>query len=156
MASARREMKAEEAQAARERRQSQRDIETYEGMAEHGIDPTNEAEAAVQLAIAEKGHEAYGKAFELDPTVKNYKMYEATARDIKDLKNTKSKLGKQQQAASFAQDALAAEQARIHNSRMLDLSNLDERTVGRVERSYKKAQHDTYYLNKNNPKEGSK
>lgn len=156
MASARREAKAEEVQAAREKKESKKDIEAYEHMAEYGVEPTNEAEAAVQVAIAEKGHAAYGRAFELDPTVRNYKMYKATAGDIEYYKNAQSKLGKQQQAASSAQDALAAEQARIHNSRMLDLSNLDERTIGRVERSYKKAEHDSYYLRKNNPKEGSK
>ena len=67
-----------------------------------------------------------------------------------------TRLQKQQQAASAAQDAGAAEAERLAASNMLDLSKLDARTVDRVNRAYKKAEHDSYYLNKNNPIGGNK
>ena len=114
-----------------------------------------------------------GRLASLRPSAKNVETYstaktnarEAQERQddpssalytLKDGGISMSRLQKQQQAASSAQDAGAAEAERLAASNMLDLSKLDERTVGRVNRAYKKAEHDSYYLNKNNPIGGKK
>lgn len=153
MAATHREKVAEAQRAEAAQRQADKDVETYEKMADYGIEPENEAEAAVQLQIAEKGAAAHQKQFELNPTTQNYRMYQASLRDISDLSGQLSKFQKQQQTKDAAMDAGKAEAARIAESRnltnMLDLSKLDERTLGRVNRAYKKAEHDTYYLQKN-------
>ena len=137
---------------AKIQKQADKDVETYEQMADYGIDPTNEAEAAVQLQIAEKGASAYQKQFELNPNTHNYNRYQASLGDVGDLQSQLSKFQKQQQMKESAADAGMAEATRIAESRdltnMLDLSKLDERTLGRVNRAYKRAERDTKYLRK--------
>lgn len=115
----------------------------------------------------------HGRMASLKPSAANVEAYstaKTSAREAQErqadpssalytLKNggiSMSRLQKQQQAASSAQDAGAAEAERLAASNMLDLSKLDERTIERVNRAYKKAQHDSYYLNKNNPIGGNK
>ena len=114
-----------------------------------------------------------GRMASLKPSAKNVEAYSVAksnaraAQERQDdpssalytLKNggiSMTRLQKQQQAASAAQDAGAAEAERLAASNMLDLSKLDARTVDRVNRAYKKAEHDSYYLNKNNPIGGNK
>lgn len=128
--------------------QADKDVETYEQMADYGIDPTNEAEAAVQLQIAEKGASAYQKQFELNPNTRNYKKYQASLEDVGDLQGQLSKFQKQQQTKQIAADAGMAEAQRLADSNMLDLSKLDARTLDRVNRAYKRAERDTKYLTK--------
>lgn len=132
--------------------QADKDVETYERMADYGMEPTNEAEAAVQLKIAEKGASAHQKQFELNPTTQNYRMYQASLGDVNELQGQLSKFQKQQQMKGAATDAGAAEAQRLAESRnltnMLDLSKLDERTIDRVNRAYKRAERDTKYLTK--------
>ena len=153
MAAAHREAVAEAQKAEEIQRQADKDVETYERMAEHGVEPEDEAEAAVQLQIAEKGASAYQKQFELNPNTHNYGRYQASLRDVGELQGRLSKFQKQQQMKDSAADAGMAETQRLAESRnltnMLDLSKLDERTIDRVNRAYKKAEHDTYYLQKN-------
>lgn len=129
-------------------KQADKDVETYERMADYGIDPTNEAEAAVQLQIAEKGASAYQKQFELNPNTHNYKRYQASLGDVGDLQGQLSKFQKQQQMKTTAADAGMAEAQRLADSNMLDLSKLDTRTLDRVNRAYKRAERDTKYLTK--------
>lgn len=153
MAATHREKVAEAQRAEAAQRQADKDVETYERMADYGIEPANEAEAAVQSMIAEKGAAAYEKQFELNPTTKTYKQY-TQALDAKGYyQREQSRLSKSQETKNAAMDAGKAEAERIAESRnltnMLDLSKLDERTLGRVNRAYKKAEHDTYYLQKN-------
>lgn len=109
-----------------------------------------------------------GRMASLKPSTENvdtYSMAKTSAREAQERQNdpssalytlknggvSMSRLQKQQQAASAAQDAGAAEAERLAASNMLDLSKLDERTIERVNRAYKKAEHDSYYLRKNNP-----
>ena len=138
----------EKIKEAKIQKQADKDVETYERMADYGIDPTNEAEAAVQLQIAEKGASAYEKQFELNPTTYNYGRYQASLGDVGDLRGQLSKFQKQQQMKDAATDAGMAEAQRLADSNMLDLSKLDARTIDRVNRAYKKAERDTKYLTK--------
>lgn len=148
MAAAHREKVAEAQKAEAAQRQADKDVETYERMADYGIEPTNEAEAAVQLEIAEKGASAYQKQFELNPTTHNYNRYRASLGDVGDLQGQLSKFQKQQQMKGAATDAGMAEAQRLADSNMLDLSKLDARTLDRVNRAYKRAERDTKYLTK--------
>lgn len=133
---------------AKIQQQADKDVETYERMAEHGQDPTNEAEAAVQLKIAEKGAAAYQKQFELNPNTYYYGRYQASLGDVGELQGQLSKFQKQQKMKESATDAGMAEAQRLADSNMLDLSKLDTRTLDRVNRAYKRAERDTKYLTK--------
>ena len=106
-----------------------------------------------------------GRMASLKPSAENveaYSMAKSNARDAQTrqddpssalytLKNggiSMSRLQKQQQMKESAVDAGMAEAARLADSNMLDLSKLDERTLDRVNRAYKRAERDTKYLTK--------
>ena len=119
MAAAQREKVAEEQRARAEQRQADKDVETYENLAEYGIEPETEAEAAVQSMIAEKGAAAYERQFELNPITKTYKKYTQALEAKGYYQREQSRLSKSQETKNAAADAGEAEAARIAESRRI-------------------------------------
>lgn len=113
MAAAAREKVAEAQRAKAAQRQADKDVETYEQLAEYGIEPENEAEAAVQSMIAEKGAAAYEKQFELNPTTQTYKQYTQALEAKGYYQREQSRLSKSQETKKEAEEALQDEQERI-------------------------------------------
>lgn len=116
-------------------------------------DPTSEAYKLTALT-EEEALSAQMDLFRADPTIEHAKMIardrtllEWTKRDMAEARNAREKA-----EGTSPEEALANEQSRIANSnevvRGLDLDRLAEGPRSRVERAYKKAEKDTYYLNK--------
>lgn len=140
--------------------QADKDIEVYEKVADYGKTPETEGERVVQQEIAEKGKRGYLSKFMLEPTEENLAMAERAADDIAELRAQKipeektssraaEKRKAREEAEKAAQVSLEEEQMRIAKTPSFDLDKLAEGPRARVERAYKKAEKDTYYLNKN-------
>lgn len=119
------------------------------------------AEAEVKVGIANKGIEITRQLYEDEPDKLGYEtLVEFTRhRNMRqqeydaytDLEASRLQQ-KQQNATAMANLRAAMEWERMQEwndiSRSLDLSALDERTIPRVERAYKRAERDTKYLTK--------
>lgn len=117
------------------------------------LDPTSEAYKLTALT-EEEALAAQMDLYRADPTaehakmiVRDREMLERTKKEMKEARNAREKA-----EGTNPEEALANEQSRIANSneimRGLDLDKLAEGPRARVERAYKKAEKDTYYLNK--------
>lgn len=144
------EQKVKQAQQ-RKVKENKKAIEEFERMGDYGVIPETEAEAAVQLAIAEKGRNAYQEQFMLDPHTKTYNKYLYAEDWVKELEGERDRISRND-AKRRAASALEDEVGRIEESNaltnMYDLSKIDERARPRLERAIKRAERDTQYLTK--------
>ena len=127
-AAAKREKAAIAQREQEEKAKVQRQISTYNAMAEHGIETEEiqtEEELAPQLHIAQVGRDTYRRAFELDPTEENLRHYTGQEADVRGLEARREQIREGQaserekaaRAARQAEEAQAAEQERLARSR---------------------------------------
>ena len=109
------EERVELARQEAEKKRINKEIETYEKMAEQGETPTDEATRAAQLEIAKTGREAYLAKFKMKPTPTNYKKYAAIEGDIAELSKP---LEPEEKATEAAEKALRKEQDRLQRDRI--------------------------------------
>lgn len=123
------------------------------------------AEAEVKVGIANKGIEITRQLYEDEPDKLGYEtlveftkhrnMRQQELEGFTNLEAAKAQQ-KQQNATAMANIHKAIEWSRQQDwneiSRSLDLSNLDERTIPKLERAYKRAERDTKYLKKEDTK----
>lgn len=137
------------AETASEAYEKSMDAATNEEMS----DPTSEAYKLTALT-EEEALSAQMELYRADPTqehartiIRDRELLEGTKKEMKEARNAREKA-----EGTSPEEALANEQSRIANSneimRGLDLDKLAEGPRARVERAYKKAEKDTYYLNK--------
>lgn len=117
------------------------------------LDPNSEAYKLTAMT-EEESLSAQMDLFRADPTeenarsvIKEREQVGLTKKEMAEARNAREKA-----EGTSPEEALANEQSRIANSnevvRGLDLDRLAEGPRSRVERAYKKAEKDTYYLNK--------
>lgn len=140
--------------------------EVPEGMTGEELDMGDFSDVSIYNKQQVRLGELYERMATIDPTDENFDKYTQQITEAKEaekrMKNPQtlyqlknggvSMSQKRDMAKSAAADAGKAEAARLAESRnltnMLDLSKLDERTIDRVNRAYKRAERDTKYLTK--------
>lgn len=141
--------------------------EVPEGMTGEELDMGDFSDVSIYNKQQIRLGELHEQMARLDPSDENFDKYTQAITSAKEaeerinnpktsfyqLKNGGVSLSqKRDKAKTSAADAGRVEAERLAESRnltnMLDLSKLDERTIGRVNRAYKKAERDTKYLTK--------
>lgn len=133
----------------------QKNIGKAEAATEEVLKEYDDAKGSYEQAAAE---ELFTSSFEKEATAQEELFYaNPTAEGARSVVRYKAALaGHKDRLEDIAKEeasmALQKEQERIANSnqivKSLDISNIDERALPRLERAYKKAQRDTKYLTK--------